>query len=282
MNILTGALTVLAIGLAIYIGWKLVLSLLMEVPAYASVLVMNIFNSRVRACGSGLRLILPWEKKVENSEAKMEISSHSFTNDFETQDEVVVSLKIVFDVMPDERHLLEFRRFDFATRLSGITERITSILTIEIRKLKDRDAVMDSYKALAEEVKKRFEEAFSEDGKRLEEYYGVNLKKLVISSTDLPPALKEAATAKEVMEKTNQTRGLEMAKLKLMAAALVKESEKQGSSMPFEKAMEIVQLQFGKGNVQKNIHVMGLDRGTQELLKTAVETVMTKVFNGQR
>ena len=208
---------------------------------------------------------------MENSEAKMEISSHSFTNDFETQDEVVVSLKIVFDVMPDERHLLEFRRFDFATRLSGITERITSILTIEIRKLKDRDAVMDSYKALAEEVKKRFEEAFSEDGKRLEEYYGVNLKKLVISSTDLPPALKEAATAKEVMEKTNQTRGLEMTKLKQMARSLVLEAKKHGSELPYAIAMEIVQLQFGKGNVTKNIHNLGLDRGTLDVVKSVME-----------
>jgi hypothetical protein len=281
MNLIAEGLAVFAVGLGIYIGWKLTLSVLMLVPAYTSVLVTNIFTDKTRACGSGLRLILPWEKKVENSETKMEISSHIFRNDFETQDEAVIPLEIAFDVIPDQRHLLEFRRFDSATRLNGIKERIEAILSVEIRKLRNRDEVMDSLIKLADTVKQRFEEAESEDRKLLEEYYGVNLKKLMISDVDLPAALKEAATRKEVMEKDNQTRQMEMAKLKQMAVALVKESEKRGSLMPFEKAMEIVQLQFGKGNVTKNVHIVGVDRGTQELLKTAVETVLTKVFNGK-
>lgn len=281
MNLITEGLAVFAVGLGIYICWKLVLSLFMEVPAYTSVLVLNRFTDKVRACQSGWRLIWPWEKMVEKSETKMEISSRSFENDFETSDEVVVSLKIAFDVIPDKRHLLEFRRFEGLTRLNGITEKIKAILSAEIRKFQGRDAVMDNLEGLAQRIKERFETAESEDRKLLEEYYGVNLKKLIISDVDLPAALKEAATAKEVMEKTNQTRQMEMAKLKQMAAALVKESEKRGSPMPLEKAMEIVQLQFGK-NVQKNVHILGLDRGTQELLKTAVETVMTKVFSGQR
>lgn len=274
MNILLNALTAAAAGLGIYICWKLVLSLLMEVPAYTSVLLINVFTNKVRACGSGLRLIWPWEKTVDDSQVKMTTVSHSFSNEFETQNESVVSLKIAFDLIPDEKHLIEHRRFDSATRLNGVTERIKAILTKEVRKLKNRDEVMDNYKALADEIKKRFEEAVSEDGKRLEEYYGVNLKNLVISNTDLPPALKEAATAKEVMEKTNQTRGLEMTKLKQMARTLVKESEAKSTPMPFEKAMEIVQLQFGKGNVSKDIKIFGLDRGTLEVAKAIAEGVL--------
>lgn len=272
METLLTVLTILAVGLGIWLC-------LMIVPPYTSVLVTNVFGGSVRPCGSGLQKILPWEEVVAGSEVSMEISNYSFTSDFETKDEVPVSLKTAFDLLPDERYLVEYRRFNAATRITGITERIRAILTQEIRKLKDRDEVMDDFQKLTAEVKRRFEETVSdEDGKPLEQYYGIDLKKLMISDGDLPAALKEATARKEVMAKDNETRQMEMTKFKQMAAAVIAESVKRGSPMSFEKAMEFIQLQFGKGNVQKNITLFGLDSGTQE----AVKEVLREVLNARR
>ena len=263
----------LIIVLVALIGW----SVFMNIPAYTGVLVINTLTGSLRSCGPGLQLIWPWEQIVANSETELKKQSHNFENDFETKDKSTLSLKISFDFSPLESHLEEYQRFNSADRLAGITERLKSILAIIIHEYEDRGSVMEKQDVISKEAKNRFEKALSEDGRPLQEYYGVNLKALVIADVGLPQLLKDAQTQREATVKQNETRELEMKKLKEMARALVNESKKAGAGkeMPFEKAMEIIQLQFGK-NVEKKIHLYGLDRGTQ----LALVEIIKEVFHG--
>lgn len=254
----------LIIGLGIW-------SCLMMVAPYTSILVTNVFSGSLRYCTSGLQWIWPWERIVTNSKVAMEVSNYTFQKDFRTKDEVVVSLKITFDMEPDEKHLLEYRRFDAKTRLNGIIERIAGALTIEIRKLKDREEVMDNLLRLAAEIRLSFERLSSNNS---ESYYGIRLKNLMVYEVDLPSELKDAATQREVMQKINFTRQLEMEKLNQLAGTLVEESEKRGSIITFEKAVEILQLQFNQKNVRKDIHAFQLDKGVQEALRTVLQKVL--------
>ena len=132
---------------------------------------------------------------------------------------------------------------------------------------------MDNMKKIGEDAKKIFEETLSENGERLEIYYGTNLAALVVADVELPKELRDAKTRQEAVKKENETRKLEMRNLKQMAADLVSEGFKRTNvKMPFEKAMEIIQLQFGKGNIQKDIKVFGLDKNTLEVFeKIAIE-----------
>ena len=60
--------------------------------------------------------------------------------------------------------------------------------------------------------------------------------------------------------------------VKKMARELVVESEKRGSVMSYEKALEVIQVQLGK--VSKDIKIFGLDRGTQDAVDMIMRGVM--------
>lgn len=274
-GILVGIAAVLAIGSGIY-------SLLMWVPAYTGILLENTLTGSVRSCGPGLNLIWPWEKTVADSETSLQIRNYLFEDDFETEEEIAASLKVSIDLIPDAKRLIEYRRYDAGNRLDGIIGKIKSILNVEVRRFKNLDETMNSLEKLAETVKQRFGEQSPDTRKSPEEYYGVKLERLMISGVGLPPSLKEAAVKKEVTLKENEIRGLEMKKLEQMAAALVKRSEATtGMKMPFERAMEFVQLQFGKGNVTRSTQIFGIDAGTQEVLKKLLEEIAKGVFHGK-
>ena len=245
---------------------------LMTVPAYTGVVIINKLTGSLRSCGAGLRLLFPWET-IADSGISLKKNSHAFDADFETKDESTISLRISFDEMANEHHLVEFQAFALKDRINGITERIKSILSIEIRKLKNRDAVIDTLKNLAEEAKKNFEEMLSEKSRPLEEYYGTNLKVLTIADVALPQALKDAQVEKEAIVKRNETRQLEMTKMKQMARALVKES---GDSMPLQTALEVIQVQFEK--IEKKIQIFGVEKGTQQ----ALTDILKEVINARK
>ncbi|MBI4992443.1 MAG: hypothetical protein HZB99_04470 [Candidatus Harrisonbacteria bacterium] len=247
-----------------------VVSTLMQVPAYTAVLLENRISGSVRSIGPGIHFIFPWEKIVPNSETVIKKSSHLFPADFETKNHKVISLKVAFDLIPDVNNLRGYIAFDERTRIAGITERIKSILSNLIREMKDREEVMAKFKEIGPRVKDIFEQTLSEDGKRLEYYYGIDLKVLMIPDVELPKELKEASIRQEATKKDNETRKLEMTNMKKMAMDLVKAS---GGTMPLEVAMEIMQLQFGKGNVKKELHRFGLDRGTQEMVLKFLEKI---------
>lgn len=261
---------VVLIGLIGIIAYCLVL-----IPPYKGVVVMNILDGSLRSFGSGLRILLPWENIEENSETSLKKNTHSFEAEFKTKDESPIPLKVSFDVIPYAAYLVRYREFDEGTRIAGIKSRLQAILTILVRKKENRDHVMDNVEELAKELKKKFEESVSEDDILLEIYYGVNLKAVMISGMGLPEALKEMAVKQEVTEKENERRKSEMATLKRIARDLVRESKNE---MPFQNAMEIVQLQFGK-DVKKNIQIYGLDRGTQKTLEDISKNLSELLIN---
>ncbi|MEK9170529.1 MAG: SPFH domain-containing protein [Patescibacteria group bacterium] len=251
---------------------SLIFFCLISVEAYTGVIIVNRISGAMRSTGPGWSRIWPWEKAVEGSEISLKKSNHVFESDFETQDEATISLKVSFDYMPLETNLVEFQRFGFDDRLSGIKERIRSILSIEVRKLKDRDAVMDQLKALGESAKKIFEASISESGKPIEQYYGTNLSALMISDAALPQIVKDATAKKEAQEKENEMRKMDMDNIKKMAKELVAAS---GGSLPFEEALRRIQIQFGK--VKDENKTYGLNKGTQEIIVAALK----EVFGGK-
>ena len=239
---------------------------IMLIDAYTGALVANRFTGTMRPVGPGWHIIWIWEKIVNESETTLKESAYIFESDFETQDEATITLRIAFKLVPITDYLTEYQRFNSEDRLSDIKERIRSILSIKVRKLKNRDAVMDSLKPLGKFTKKCFEKMFSENGKSIEQHYGTNLSSLMISDAALPQELKDAATRREAQEKENETRQMEMDKIRQMAKDLVKESD---GTMMYEDALRRIQVQLGK--VEDKNETFGLDKGTQELIKAAIK-----------
>ena len=247
---------------------SLVFYCLASVEAYTGVLIINRITGTMRSVGPGWHFIGPWEKVVGESETPLKKINQVFVSIFQTQDEAAVSLNISFDLMPLETHLVEFRGFDSEGRISAIKERICSILSVDVRKLKNRDAAMNQLKALGESAKKIFEESVSENGKLIEQYYGMNLAALMISLAPLPDILRDAATKKEAQEKENEARKMEMDNIKKMAKELVAASK---GSLPFEEALRRIQIQLGK--VKDENKTYGLNKGTQEIIVAALKEV---------
>lgn len=229
------------------------------VPEYTGIVILNRFTGKMRSRGSGLRWLLPWEKIVRIT--SLEKKTHSFEATFEAKDESPITLRTNIDEVAHDLHLVDYLSFNDEDRIKSIIERLKSILTIEIRKKKNRDEVMDNLGLIAKTAKETFENALSESGRPLQEYYGVNLKALVIADKDLPKALQDAQVEREAMEKKNETRALEMKTLKKLASEFVKEAERRGEKMSFENALTAVQLQFGD-NVKKEIRLYGIEKGT--------------------
>jgi len=189
-----------------------------------------------------------------------------------------MSLKIAFDTIPDPDNLRSYVAFDEKTRIVGITERLKSILGIMIHEMEDRKEVMAKLKEIGPNTKDIFEKTTSEDGKKLEYYYGIDLKALMIADVELPKELKEATARQEAVKKENDTKQMQIDKIKELARGLVVESK---NKLPFEVALEFIQMEFGKGNVKKEIHKYDLGRGTQEIVLKFLDK-LPELLNARR
>ncbi len=260
-------------GVFLILAWFIRRHCIFFVDNNTACLLIDWFG-HTRPIGQGMKWVWPWESVVEGSATAVVAVPESFTDDFETKDEATIALKFSFVRKTSVAHLKRYIEIDSAKRRDGIIERVRAIANIIIRKHADRDAVMDDYKQIAADIEHEFEQQESEDKTSLEAYYGENIEQLGIAGAELPAILKEAQTKLEAQVKENETKKLEMDNLKKLASALVAESEKRDSKMSFEKAMEIVQLQLGKGNVKKDITIFGIDRGTQDILSAIIKEVI--------
>ena len=228
--------------------------------------IITRFGKMVRSVGPGLRWLWPWER-VEFS-ISLQKRVVNFKGEFETDAEEPVDLEIMYEYVPDSRRLMQFQSFD-QTKIEGLlTERVRSVLQAIVRTKKNRDEVMNHLRDIAAGAKIDFEAATAENGDLLQEYYGINLQAITISDPKLPEKLKEAAVAKEVQEKENERRAMEMAKIKSMADALVRSSKKLGKELSYEDALNIVLITLGK--VKKDVKDFGLEAAVK-ILKPILE-----------
>ena len=229
--------TIALLSLLILFGCLFVRYCVIIISAYTGVVMINPLirdkTKNLRSCGPGLRIKWPWEEIVEDGQISLKKSPIFFEGDFETKDKSTIPLKIAFDVIPHEDYLTEYMKFNFTTICAAIQERLRSILSVLIHDRPDRETIMGSIKELAAAAEQTFHALQSEDGHHLEEYYGTNLKALMIADVALPKELKDAQTRREVVLKENEIRKLEMENLKKMAGTLVQESEKKGHKKPF-------------------------------------------------
>jgi len=240
---------------------------LIYIPPYTGVVIMNRFKGSMRSVGSGWHILFPWEV-VDEVDGLMGVAIRSSSINFSltvvADDETATKLELTTYIKPLESHLVNFRAFDDDTRTEGIKSKLSSIIFIQTRKMKDREAIMNSIDEIAKNAKLKFEESKTEDSKfSLEQYFGVNLEKLMIKDHGLPDKLVDAAVAEEVTVKENSRRQKEMDKLRELARQMVEDSR---GKMPFQTAFEHVQMLFGK-NVNKNIQIYGLDRGVLKTLE---------------
>lgn len=228
--------------------------------------IITRFGKMIRSAGPGLRWLWPWER-VEYTISLLKRVAN-FTGEFETDAEEPVDLEVMFEYVPHPSRLVQIQYFDFEKdpkKLEGLlTERIRSVLQSVIRTKKNRDEVMNHLRDIASGAKIDFEAAMAENGDLLQEYYGINLQAITIADPKLPEKLKQAAVEREVQEKENKRRALEMTKIKSMAEALVKSSKKLGKELSYEVALNVILITLGK--VKKDIKEFHFDSGTTNAL----------------
>lgn len=253
----------------------LILCCFVTIPAYTGAIIVNRVSGSLRSVGPGVGILWPWEKIVNGSETPLKTIPCKLDekeSKFQTKDEANISLIVGFNANPIAEHLVEYKRFSEAERLNGIRGKLRSILSIEIRKLADRDTVMDNLEAIIISAQKTYQTSVSEKEILFEHYYGTNIDALTIAFAPLPEELQKAEDEKEAQEKRNEMRKSEMDMIKQMAKELVSES---GGTMMYEDAMRRIQVQLGK--VKDENKTFGLDKGTQQLIKDAIKGVMTKI-----
>lgn len=247
-----------------------------SVPAYTGV-ILTFFGKPWKSLGPGLFFRIPGAMSVERT-VFLEKKMISIEADFEDQDEEVIPLKISVEYQPAAQHLIAFCNFDKNQIEKAIKERIKQILSVEIRTHQNRDSVMDNINDISKNAKSVFENTLAEDGvNKLEEYYGINLTAVVIADPELPEELKKAAIEREAMEKTNLTRDLEMKKIKQIASKLVKEAKKQGQSLKFETALEIVMINLGR--IKKENRQFGLSKDTLDTIANLLPNLLKEFLN---
>lgn len=286
MNWITG------VGVLLLLIWVLREYIFVFVNANTALILVNCFG-KTRKLKAGLNYKMPWflEKPVDNPKngiVHLVAIPETFDGVFETKDKETIKLSIAFIRTPEFDHLEQYIKIDDDKRLEGILERIRAITNVVIHTYSDRSMVMASLTKITEEINRQFDNKKSDEAvaasMKLEEYFGEKVQQIMVTDAELPPevvAAKAKQEAQVIDNKTkfeaqvaeNKIRKSEIENIKKMAAALVIESEKQGSKMSLEKATEIIQVQLGK--IDKDIKIFGLDRGTQDAVDKIIRGVMS-------
>lgn len=220
------------------------------VPPFTGAIVVRM-GKPIRSIGPGTNFIFrPIEWIGECISLKEKVIDDKMTA--ETEDEEVVSIDYSIEYAPYLPALITFLGFTKDQVESAIKQRVKSLLSIAVRKRKDRDAVYDQISYVAQEVQTEFLQTFSNQ-------YGVYLR-FMIDDPELPKELAEAEVKREIQEKENERREIEMVKMRELAKAMVEDSKLSGKPMTFEKALEKVQIQFKI--VPEERKIFGLDSDT--------------------
>src|SRR3989344_9259384 len=174
------------------------------IPPYTAAIVVRMGNPK-RSIGPGTHCVFwPLEWIGEAHPLKERIIDDKMLT--ETADEEVVPLDFSIEYSPLLSALVTFLGFNQEQIESAIKQRVKSLLSIAVRKRKDRDEVYDNLKVIAQEVQDEFQRSFSAQ-------YGIRLR-FLIDDPELPAKLAEAEVEREIQEKTNEKRKLDLASLK--------------------------------------------------------------------
>src|SRR3989338_9288820 len=129
------------------------------VPPYTAAIVVRMGNP-IRSIGPGIHLVLwPLEWIGEPISLKEKVIDDKMSA--ETKDEEVVPLDFSIEYAPCLSAVVTFLRFSSEQIESAIKQRVKSLLSIAVRKRKDRDEVYDHLKEISEEVQVSFRHDFS-------------------------------------------------------------------------------------------------------------------------
>ena len=224
------------------------------VPPYTAAIVVRM-GKPIRSIGPGTHFVFwPLEWVGEPISIKEKVIDDKMST--ETESEEVVPLDFSIEYAPYFAALVTFLGFSSDQIESAIKQRVKSLLSIAVRKRKDRDAVYDQMNYVAQEVQQEFLQKFSSQ-------YGVYIR-FLIDDPELPPKLVDAEVEREIQEKTNEKRKLDLTNLKKLANDLVQAAEKRGEKLSFDAALKRVQVHLGIVKEQHQFY--GLDSQTSGVL----------------
>lgn len=260
----------LAIMFFIFFGYS--------VPSYTGV-ILGFFGSPWKSIGPGgpyFRIpgVITFERVVP-----LEKVAVGFKVVLEDQAEEAIPMDIYYEYMPDPNNLINYCSFSKLQIENAVKERIRNILSIETRKYKKRDDVLDNIHELSRVAKEKFECACAGNGTPIEIYYGIKVTTIAVADPELPEELKQAAIQREVMEKTNETRGVEMEKIKQIAKSLIKAARKHDQDLRYETALELVLINLGK--IKQENKLWGLNEETLAAIRELLPVIIKEVIHAK-
>lgn len=260
---------VLVFAYAFYCCW-------VSVKAHTGYLICNNISGKLRAVGPGMNFMVPLLESLVEPGISLKTNSITFDVIFETKDEASIKLTISFEEAADPKYLVEYSSFEGDRRISDIKEKIKAMLSAEIRSKKDRDRVMDTLKKLAQKTRDVFIRTSEEKGEFLQQHFGTRIISLDLFPAALPEAVVAAKAEQEAQAKKNETQKLQADNFKVMANEIVIAAKEHGHVVSFEKAYRLVQLEHGRGNLKEEIHMYGIDQGSQDVIAKIVEGVIAQ------
>lgn len=255
-------LIVILAGAALLVCFLLLLVVI--IPPYTGAII-SFLGKPIRSVGPGAHLLFrPLESVAQV--VLLQRRKISIKMNAETKDEEVVSLDISIEHQPETERLIRFLGFVPDQIESALVARIKSICSIEIRKLKDRDAVYDNLNQISKAIQGGFRTEKVVNGFTLEEHYGIHLISVMIDDPALPQKLVDAEVDREVQEKNNEKFGLEMKELKKQARLMVKEAERRGEKLSVEAAYKFLQVQ--RGIIKEDYRHYGISKDTLKTLES--------------
>lgn len=235
------------------------------IPPYMAAIVARM-GKPVRSIGAGTHFVLwPLEWLEAVTSLKTKVIDEKMVA--ETDSEEVVPLDFSIEYAPLAHLLIQFLSYSQEEVVNAIKQRVASLVSVAVRKRKDRDETLNQISAIAKEVQDEFSGQFSN-------LYGVRVR-FLIDDPELPPKLVEKEVEREMQEKENERRKLDVMNLKRVAAILVKEAEKRGEKLSFDAALKRVQVQLGIVKEQHQFY--GVDGQSLGV----VRDILSMIFGGK-
>ncbi|OGY64859.1 MAG: hypothetical protein A3I24_03230 [Candidatus Harrisonbacteria bacterium RIFCSPLOWO2_02_FULL_41_13b] len=237
-------LTFVAFISAMIFAFSIVCLFARIVPPFMGAIVVRL-GTPVRSIGPGLHFVLwPIESISEPTSLREKVIDDKMMTetrgDFDGDSgEEVVPLDFSIEYAPIQEWLIAFLTYTSSHLEDAIKQRIKSLLSIAVRKRKNRDEVYDSLKMITQEVQDEFFQNFSTQ-------YGVRIR-FMIDDPELPKELAEAEVKREIQKKENERRKLDVVAMADLAKHLVelsKPNEDAEPTLTFEKGIEKAQVQL--------------------------------------
>lgn len=270
---------IIVVATLLLFSWKIPAIIVVLVLVYVSVrgnttdpktkvLFMNIFTGGTREVGPGLVVPWPWERIATVNGVKIHsIQKRALTVKIKVEAQNKQSLTLDFLIDLRIADLVRYLDFSEEDLKESITEHAESFATDISRQCADLDEIYEKVRSndLEARVLSGFKELMPFSRRTVEAYHGVAVDSVIISDVKLPEDVEKAALEKEVAKKRAEAQLQEMLGVKRMAQLMVAQAKRNGREISLDKAIELVQQQFGK--VEKSVEEFGLSPETLATIK---------------